>query len=210
MKVAGIVLVVGLGGGFLGAWLQSRLMRRTTAAPAPLAAQTPVPTPQPTPSPVATGTPGVTEVAVQPGDSLKKLAQQHNVPEQAIMDVNPTVQRWETIRAGPEDFCARCSISGTPSPAGTATAGAAPGTVEVIVGPGDSISRFAQRYGTTPARIRELNPHITNWAAIRSGQKVFCRPLPVANSWSLTRRVAEQLLQAGVGREIAGGPTCGK
>ena len=35
MKVAGIVLVIGLGGGFLGAWLQSRLMRRTATAAAP-------------------------------------------------------------------------------------------------------------------------------------------------------------------------------
>ena len=169
MKVAGIVLVLGLGGGFLGAWLQSRLMRRPAAAPAPLAAQTSVPTPQPTQSPVATGTPGVTEIVVQIGDSLKKLAQQHNVPEQAIMDLNPTVQRWETIQPGQKIFVpATQSATASPAP----TTGPVPGTVEVIVGPGDSINRFAQRYGTTPARIRELNPHITNWAAIKTGQKV--------------------------------------
>ena len=171
MKVAGIVLVVGLGGGFLGAWIQSRLMRRpTAAAPAPLAAQAPVPTPQPSPSPVATGTPGVTEIVVQTGDSLKKLAQQHNVTEQAIMEVNPTVQRWELIQVGQKIFVPAAPVA-TASPA--ATTGAVPGTVEVIVGPGDSINRFAQRYGTTPARIRELNPHITNWASIRTGQKVL-------------------------------------
>ena len=175
MRVAGIVLVVGLGGGFLGAWLQSRLMRRpAAAAPAPVAAQANVPTPQPSPSPVATGTPGVTEIVVQTGDSLKKLAQQYNVPEQAIMDVNPTVQRWETIQPGQKIFVPAASV---PAASPASTTGAGPGTVEVIVGPGDSINRFAQRYGTTPERIRELNPHITNWAAIRTGQKVLL-PIP--------------------------------
>ena len=171
MKVAGIVLVIGLGGGFLGAWLQSRLMRRTTAAaPAPLAAQAPGPESQPSPSPVATGTPGVTEIVVQTGDSLKKLAQQYNLPEQAIMNVNPTVQRWETIQAGQKIFLPAAPVASASS---AATTGASPGTIEVIVGPGDSINRFAQRYGTTPGRIRELNPHITNWALIRTGQKVL-------------------------------------
>ena len=177
MKVAGIVLVIGLGGGFLGAWLQSRLMRRTTTAPAPVAVQAPIPTPSP--SPVATGTPGVTEIVVQTGDSLKKLAQQYKVPEQAIMSVNPTIQRWETIQPGQKIFMPAAPVAnGSPaapaaSPSPAATIGLGPGTVEVIVGPGDSINRFAQRYGTTPARIRELNPHITNWASIRTGQKLL-------------------------------------
>ncbi|HKO41887.1 MAG TPA: LysM peptidoglycan-binding domain-containing protein [Pyrinomonadaceae bacterium] len=170
MKVAGIVLVVGLGGGFLGAWLQSRLMRRLVAGPAQLAAQAPVPTPQPTASPVATATPGVTDHVVQAGDSLRKLAQQYNVPEQAIRDSNPTVARWETIQPGQKIVVPATPVA-TASPA-TATS-PVPGTVEVIVGPGDSINRFAQRYGTTPARIRELNPHITNWASIKTGQKVL-------------------------------------
>ena len=155
----------------MGAWLQSRLMRRpAAAAPGPLAAQAPVPTTQPSPSPVASGTPGVTEIVVQTGDSLKKLAQQHNVPEQAIKDVNPTVQRWEIIQVGQKIFVPAAPLAAA-SP--TATTVAVPGTVEVIVGPGDSINRFAQRYGTTPARIRELNPHITNWASIRTGQRVL-------------------------------------
>ena len=169
LKVAAIVLVLGLGGGFLGAWLQSRLMRRPAIAP-PITAQTPVPTPQPSPSPVVSATPGVAELTVQPGDSLKKLAQQYNVTEQVIMDLNPTVQRWETIQPG-QKISVPAAPSATASPA--PTSGAVPGTIEVVVGPGDSINRFAQKYGTTPARIRELNPHITNWAAIRTGQKVL-------------------------------------
>ena len=112
---------------------------------------------------------------MQIGDSLKKLAQQHNVPEQAIMDLNPTVQRWETIQPGQKIFVpATQPVTASPAP----TTGVVPGTVEVIVGPGDSINRFAQRYATTPARIRELNPQITNWASIRTGQKVILPTSP--------------------------------
>ena len=170
LKVGGIVLIVGLAGGFLGAWLQSRLMRRSNAAaPAPMAVQALVPTPQPTPSPAAT--PGTTEIVVQPGDSLKKFAQQYNVPERAIMDLNPTIERWAMIQPGQKILVPAAPVaSPVPSPAAST---AAPGTVEVIVGPGDSINRFAQRYGTTPARIRELNPQITNSAAIQTGQKLL-------------------------------------
>ena len=107
---------------------------------------------------------------VQAGDSLKKLAQQYNVPEQTIMDLNPAVARWETIQPG-QKIVVPATPAAAASPA--ATTGSVPGTVEVIVGPGDSINRFAQRYGTTPARIRELNPQITNWTSIRTGQKVL-------------------------------------
>jgi LysM repeat protein len=168
-KVAGIVLVVGLAGGFLGAWLQSRLMRRPVAQ-APLAVQVPVPTPQPTPSP--SPTPGTIELVLQPGDSLKKLAQQYNVTERAIMDLNPTVQRWAAIQPGQKILVPAAPVA-SPNASPTATTTPAAGTVEVIVGPGDSINRFAQRFATTPARIRELNPHITNWAAIQTGQKLL-------------------------------------
>ncbi len=171
MKVAGIVLVVGLAGGFLGAWLQSRFMRRPAVpAPAPLAVQAPVPTPQPSPSPVAT--PATTELIVQPGDNLKKLAEQYNVPERAIMDLNPTIQRWATIQPG-QKILVPTTPAASHAPSHSSTPAPAQGTVEVIVVPGDSINRFAQRYGTTPARIRELNPHITNWASIQTGQKVL-------------------------------------
>jgi len=172
LKVAGIVLLLGFGGAFLGAWLQSRLMKRNVSdAPtvAAVPAPTAVPTTQPSPSPVET--PAPTEMVVRPGDSLKKLAQQFNVPEQTIMELNPTITRWEAIRPGQKILVpaapvaeASPSISNAVPPAGT---------IEVVVGPGDSINRFAQRYGTTPERIRELNPQVTNWAAIQTGQKVL-------------------------------------
>ena len=101
LKVAGIVLLLGFGGAFLGAWLQSRLMKRNASESPTVAAMpapTAVPTPQPSPSPVEAATPA--EMVVRPGDSLKKLAQQFNVPEQTIMELNPTIKRWGAIRPG--------------------------------------------------------------------------------------------------------------
>jgi LysM repeat protein len=173
LKVAGIVLVIAFAGAFLGAWLQSRLMRRSADAVAPIAA---VPSPtiaiQPSPSPTAPHTPAPTEIVIKPGDSLRKLAEQYNVPEKTIMELNPTVTRWAAIQTGQKILVPATPVAAA-SPATEGTPNVAAGTIEVIVGPGDSINRFAQRYGTTPDRIRELNPQITNWAAIRSGQKVL-------------------------------------
>lgn len=101
LKVAGIVLVTALASAFLGAWLQSRLMRRSANEVAPVAAvPAPTITIQPSPSPTAPQPPAPAEIVIKPGDSLSKLAQQHNVPEQAIVDLNPTVTRWEAIQSG--------------------------------------------------------------------------------------------------------------
>lgn len=173
LKVAGIVVVIAFAGAFLGTWLQSRLMRGSANDIATVAA---VPAPtiaiQLSPSPTAPQAPAPTEIVVKPGDSLRKLAQQYNVPEKTIMDLNPTVTRWEAIQAGQKILVPATPVAAA-SPTTEGTPNVATGTIEVIVGPGDSINRFAQRYGTTPERIRELNPLITNWAAIRTGQKVL-------------------------------------
>ncbi|MEP6742447.1 MAG: LysM peptidoglycan-binding domain-containing protein [bacterium] len=42
----------------------------------------------------------VTEVAVKQGDTLKKLADQYNVPVEKIMSLNPTIKRRTTLRIG--------------------------------------------------------------------------------------------------------------
>ena len=55
LKVAGIVLVLGFGSAFLGAWLQSRLIKGNPSVPSAVAAgpaPTTLPTMQPSPSPV--------------------------------------------------------------------------------------------------------------------------------------------------------------
>ncbi|MBC8029800.1 MAG: LysM peptidoglycan-binding domain-containing protein [Pyrinomonadaceae bacterium] len=129
----------------------------------------------------------VTEIVVKPGDSLKKFAERYQVAEAKIRELNPTITRWTTIQSGqrinvPTATPAATAASPTPSPAAiqpTAqlTPGSSAATIEVVVGPGDSINRFAQRYNATPAQLRELNPQITNWAKIRTGQKVVV-PIP--------------------------------
>lgn len=175
LKVAGIVLIIGFGSAFLGAWLQSRFMKGNSSNGSPAAAvpaPTTVVTTQPDPSPVEPAAPAPTEIVIKPGDSLKKLAQQYNVPERAIMELNPTITRWVMIQPGQTILIPATPVT-VGSPAIVDNTNTTPGTIEVVVGPGDSINRFAQRYGTTPERIRELNPQITNWATIQAGQKLL-------------------------------------
>jgi LysM repeat protein len=178
-KVAGIVLVIGFASAFAGAWLQSRLARRSAQAVAPATASpspTLLATTQPTPSPLETPAAGPTEIVVKPGDSLKKLAQEYNVPEQTIMELNPAIKRWNLVQSGQKILVPPAPVAASSPPVPTA-ANSPAGTIEVVVGPGDSINRFAQRYGTTPDKIRELNPQITNWASIQTGQKLLM-PVP--------------------------------
>jgi LysM repeat protein len=125
----------------------------------------------------------VTEITVKPGDSLKKFAERYQVAEQKIRELNPTITRWAAIQSGQRikvpsatAITAATAASPTPSPAAiqptAQTPGSSAATIEVTVGPGDSINRFAQRYNATPAQLRELNPLITNWAKLRTGQRV--------------------------------------
>lgn len=123
----------------------------------------------------------VTEITIKAGDTLKKLAQQYNVPQEKIMELNPHVTRWPAVRIGERIMVPAPAPTPSPVPAENQTAASAtvPDTIEIVVVPGDSINRFAMRYRTTPDKIRELNPHITNWAVIQTGQKVLV-PTPPA------------------------------
>lgn len=119
----------------------------------------------------------VTEITVRPGDSLKKFAERYNVAPEKIKELNPTISRWTNIQSGQRIKVPSpppTAASPTPDP-GTAQPSpvSASGTLEVTVGPGDSLNRFAQRYNSTPERLRELNPQITNWGSIRTGQKLL-------------------------------------
>ena len=139
-------------------------------------------------SPTAENKPAeaVTEITVKPGDSLKKLAQQYNVPPEKIMALNPTVTHWPTVRIGqriivpalptapqPVTPSPVSSPSNQPSPAGPPL-----NTTEITVGPGDSLNRLAEKYNATPDRLRALNPQVTNWATILPGQKIVVPALP--------------------------------
>lgn len=176
------VLLVAVGAAFLGAWLQSRMFRpaaqvsneRVLPTPAPSPDQTAVAN-QPNPSqPVEE----VAEVAVKPGDSLRKFAERYNVPLETLKELNPSISNWNLIKTGQRiKVPAQKSASASPAPTVAATAqseAAVPsGTIEVTVGPGDSLNGFAQRYNSTPQRLRELNPQVSNWASIRTGQKLL-------------------------------------
>ena len=175
-----LVLIAAIAAGFLGAWLQSRAFKKS-----PEVLTNPLPASSPaqanlTPEPIASvPSEAVTEITVEPGDSLKKFAERYRVAQERIKELNPTITKWTTIQSGqrikvPSSTPATLTTSPSPDPlAAQATPVAPSGTIEVTVGPGDSLNRFAQRYNATPARLRELNPQITNWAQIRTGQKLL-------------------------------------
>jgi len=125
---------------------------------------------------------GVIEISVKPGDSLREFAERYQVSADKIKELNPSINKWTSIRSGQKIKVPASAEPGpTAAPAVQATVQSDPSTtpanesatIEVIVGPGDSINRFAQRYKSTPARLKELNPQITNWGAIRIGQKLI-------------------------------------
>jgi len=128
----------------------------------------------------------VTEITIKPGDSLKKLAQQYNVPPEKIMSLNPTITRWPTVRIGqriimPASPTTPVPLTASPvsSPSNQpSSAGSPPNTTEITVVPGDSLNRLATKYNATPDRLRELNPQVTNWATILPGQKIVVPALP--------------------------------
>ena len=234
MVAALLVLVAALVGSFVGAWMQSRVMKKSAEVwsvktagnqitisrldgePATVTLNFAQPvnatgeqrfssfadakryidtiaqndssaSPSTAVTPTAENKPAeaATEITVKPGDSLKKLAQQYNVPAEKIMTLNPTITHWPTVRIGQRIFVPALpttpprtpslvsSPSNQPSPAGLP-----PNTTEITVGPGDSLNRLAAKYNATPDRLRELNPQVTNWATIIPGQKIVVPALP--------------------------------
>jgi len=148
-----------------------------TAATAPSAASV-------TPPIESNSSEQVAEITVKRGDSLKTLAQQYNVPRAKLISLNPTITRWSAIRLGqkivvpaaPETTPATTpTITASPvsSPTQDQTGNYPSNTTEITVGPGDSLHRLAARHNATPDRLRELNPQITNWAKVATGQKVI-------------------------------------
>jgi LysM repeat protein len=187
MGWAALLLLMAVGAGFLGAWLQSRMFRsgpgvltESSAAnqinPSPAPSSTPASLPN---QPAANANvDNVTEITVKPGDSLKKFAERYQVDQEKIKELNPTITRWGAIQSGQKIKVPSPPLPvATPSPvpveaAAQATPTTSTGTIEIVVGPGDSINRFAQRYNSTPQKLRELNPQV-NWAQLRTGQKLI-------------------------------------
>jgi LysM repeat protein len=108
---------------------------------------TPVPTATPTLAPI-TG-PTVTplpagQYVVKAGDTLGKIARLYNIPAWMIINANK-IKDIHKIYVGQVLII----------PSGAVTP--ATGTFIYTVVPGDTLSQIAKRYGTTVARLRELN-----------------------------------------------------
>lgn len=118
------------------------------------------------------------EITVKSGDTLKKFSQQYNVSAERLQELNPTITRWPMIQIGQKIIVPAAGATPSPSPQTNQATNSVPDTIEITVVPGDSINKFARRYKTTPERLRELNPQITNWATIQSGQRVLVPASP--------------------------------
>jgi LysM repeat protein len=228
LQLALVVLVVGVAAAFLGAWLQSRVVKKpqevwsvktsgnqilisrldgggqgsvtmTVAQPLQstgeqtfssfadvqryidtVAGKGASPPANETAQSNVSATPtDVMEITVKPGDSLRKLTQQYNVSAERLKELNPTITRWPMIQIGQKIVVPAAGATPSASPqTNQASTNPVPDTIEITVVPGDSINKFALRYRTTPERLRELNPQITNWPTIQSGQRVLVPASP--------------------------------
>ena len=111
-------------------------------------------TPKPTPTPTYTYT-------VQKGDSLDKIAKKYKTTTQKLISLNPQIKNPNLIYPGQV-----INITGTPSE-----------TKEEYykVKSGDSLSKIAQKYGTTVDKLLALNPKIKNPNLIYKNQKIRIR-----------------------------------
>jgi LysM repeat protein len=108
------------------------------------------------------------------------------VSPEKLMTLNPTIRRWATVRIGQKivvptapTAAPTMTVPPVPVPSYQSSPGSSPPeTTEITVAPGDSLNRLATRYNSTPDRIRELNPQITNWKSILPGQKLVVPTVP--------------------------------
>jgi LysM repeat protein len=228
LQLALVVLLVGVAAAFLGAWLQSRVIKKpqevwsvktsgnqilisrldgagqgsvtmTVAQPLQSTGEQTFssfadvqryidtvaskgaspPTVEKAQSNASPSRTDVMEITVKSGDTLKKFTQQYNVSAEKLQELNPTITRWPMIQIGQKILIPATAATSSASPqTSQASTNAVSDTIEITVVPGDSINRFAQRYKTTPERLKELNPQITNWATIQSGQRVLVPASP--------------------------------
>lgn len=110
----------------------------------------------PVQSPAMVQPPAGTEYVVVKGDSLSKIAKKYGVTVKAIEAVNPGIDpnklkvgQKVTIPAGTGATGAATEM--------TASSGTSGGEQIYIVKSGDTLSRIAKRYGTTPRAIQSAN-----------------------------------------------------
>jgi LysM repeat protein len=109
----------------------------------------------------ATSTDPTISYTVQPGDTLSALAQTYNTTVAAIVALNPQITDPSFIYSGEVILIPENSTVTTIIPlTGTSTV-VTTGRFTYIVQSGDTLEQIAQRYGTTKAAIRALNPGLT-------------------------------------------------
>jgi LysM repeat protein len=141
---------------------------------------TPTATTQATPTPTSTPTGTTTTYVVQPGDTLTRIAQRFGTTVQAILAANPQITNPNLIYAGqvieipggqavtPTPTPTTTPVTPTPTPTSTPSGT----TTTYVVQPGDTLTRIAQRFGTTVQALLAANPQITNPNLIYAGQVI--------------------------------------
>ena len=117
----------------------------------------------------------VTEIAFKSGDTLKKLAQRYKTTPRKLIELNPNITRWSLTPVGqkivvPSPSAANSSASQKDQSASNSSPA---NTTRVTIEPGDTLDTLARRYNLTVDQLKKLNPQITNWSRIQSGQKVL-------------------------------------
>jgi LysM repeat protein/serine/threonine protein phosphatase PrpC len=118
----------------------------------------------------------VTSTLFRQGDSLKTLAQRYKVAPAKLIALNPKISRWSLIKPGQRVVVPAGAVNSRAiAPKVQRSVAKRPistGSRKVTVEAGDTLDRMANRHKLSPARLKELNPQITNWSRIRAGQKV--------------------------------------
>ena len=97
---------------------------------------------------------------VQRGDTLRRIAARCDTTATALALANPQIRNPNLIYPGQVIFLPGAILAGD-------------GSFDIyVVQRGDTLTALARRFGTTIARLRELNPIITNSNVIEEGQRL--------------------------------------
>jgi LysM repeat protein len=154
IAIALLVLVVGLGAGFLGGWLA---LRRAAAPPEVWSVKT-----------------SGNEMSIRREDGKSgSITFESNHP------LTTGEQRFSSF-SDVQRYIATLSNAPAPSQTGQGATNAVPAaeSTEVTIKPGDSLKKLAHQYNVAEEKVRALNPEIKRWETIHAGQKVIVPSVP--------------------------------
>jgi LysM repeat protein len=112
-------------------------------------------------------------VTVVAGDTLTRIAARCGTTVQAILAANPTIENPNLIYVGQViQIPGGQEATPTSTPSATPTSSATPTPTTYVVQPGDTLTRIAQRFGTTVQALLAANPDIVNPNLIYVGQVI--------------------------------------